>query len=185
MKYRILFFSLLAAGTLACSGATADSIAVVNYQQILHDSSAGKSVKEQLDVKQKAFQAEMSRKEDELNKEQESLAQQKAVLSPEAFDKKVKAFRMKTTSAQRDVQTKRNALDNAFLSASNDIQRAVLDIVGKMSKQRGYTIVVPTSQLIYADPKLDITSDVLSQLNATLPKVTVSFKAPSAEKNDE
>jgi outer membrane protein len=181
MKFRFLLASLLAAGFFVSPQAQAEtSVATINYQQILHDSKAGKSVKDQLDAKQKSFQSEMSKKEDELNREQEKLGQQRAVLSPEAFEKKAKEFRAKTNAAQRDVQTKRAALDNALLSASNDIQKAVLDIVSKIAKEKGYTLVVPTSQLLYADPKMDITSEVLSQLNATLPRVDVSFKAPSA-----
>ena len=62
----------------------------------------------------------------------------------------------------------------------------MLNIVGKLSKQKGYSVVLPTSQLLYADPKLDITNDVLSELNSTLPKVSVSFKAaPSSSNKDE
>jgi outer membrane protein len=181
MKLRLTLLSILAAATLTAAQASAETIAVINYQQILHDSTAGKSVKDQLDAKQKAFQSEMSKKEDELNKEQENLAQQRAVLSPDAFEKKAKEFRAKTNAAQRDVQAKHNALDGALFSASNEIQKTVLEIVGKMAKERGYTVVLPTSQLLYADPKLDITADVLSKLNATLPKVSVSFKAPAKD----
>ena len=80
----------------------------------------------------------------------------------------------------RRTQTKRAALDNALFGASNEIQKKVLDIVSSIAKQRGYTLVLPSSQLLYADPKLDITADVLSQLNSALPKVNVSFKAPAA-----
>lgn len=186
MKFRLTLLSLITAGALVTTQASAETIAVINYQQILHDSNAGKSVKEQLDSKQHAFQTEMSKKEEALNKEQEALAQQRAVLSPDAFEKKAKDFRAKTTAAQKDVQAKRAALDNALFTATNEIQKTVLDIVGKISKEKGYSLVLPTSQLLYADPKLDITNDVLTQLNSTLPKVNVSFKAPAETgKNEE
>jgi outer membrane protein len=186
MKPRLILLSLIAAAALTASQAAADTLAVINYQQILHDSSAGKSAKDQLEAKQKVFQNEMSKKEDELNKEQEKLFQQRAVLSQEAFEKKAKEFRLKTNAAQKEVQEKKGALDNALFSATNEIQKTVIDIVGKMAKERNYTLVVPTSQLLYADPKLDITADVLKQLNATMPSITLSFKNPaSAGRDDE
>lgn len=181
MKLRNAFLILCAAAVLAAGEArAADTVAVINYQQILHDSSAGKSVKEQLDAKQRSFQAEMSKKEDDLNKKQEKLAQERAVLSPDAFEKKAKEFRAEANAAQHDVKAKSGELENALFTATNDIQKTVLDIVSKIAKQRGYTLVLPTSQLLYADSKLDITNDVLNQLNATLPKVNVSFKAPAS-----
>jgi Skp family chaperone for outer membrane proteins len=186
MKLRLILLSVIAAGSFAAAQANADTIAIINYQKILHESSAGKSVKEQLDAKEKTFQSEMSKKEDELNKEQEKLSQQRAVLSPDAFEKKAKEFRAKTNAAQREVQSKKGALDNALFSASNDIQKAVGDIVANMAKSKGYTMVIPVSQLLYADAKLDITNEVLTQLNSTLPKVTLNFNAAAASgKGDE
>jgi Skp family chaperone for outer membrane proteins len=175
-----MFLSLLAAASFTVSQASAETIAVINFQQILHDSSAGKSVKEQLDAKQKTYQAEMSKKENELNKESENLAQQRAVLSPDAFEKKAKEFRAKTNDAQKEVQIKHNELDYALNSSLGEIQKTVLEIVANMAKQHGYSLVLPSSQLLYADSKLDITNEVLSQLNAKLPKVNVSFTLPAS-----
>jgi len=187
MKPRLTFITLIAAITLAATGASAaESIAFVNVQQILKESTAAKSVNDQLDSKRKAIQAEMSKKEAKFSKEQESLSQQKAVLSPDAFAKKAKEFRASVDAAQKDAQDQRHAFDNASNNASFQIEKQLLDIVGKLSKERGYTVVLPTSQLLYADPKLDITTEVLSQLNATLPNVTVSFdKRASSGKQEE
>lgn len=185
MKLRLILLTLIAACAMASSQASADTIAYVNIDLIMHDSSAGKSVKEQLDTKRQSFKTEMSRKENELNKEQESLAQQRAVLSPDAFEKKAKAFRAKANAAQKDVEAKGNELNSAVNSSLGQIQKAVFEIVSKISKDKGYSVIIPTSALLYADPKLDITNEVMTQLNATLPKVTVNFKAPAASGKDD
>ena len=190
MKLRSLIFSTILAGSLFANANAADvsnsssnSVAFVNVQEVMRDSTAAKSVKSQLDDKQKSFQAELSKKEDALHKEEESLGKQKSVLSPDAFSKKVKEFQAKANAAQKDVQGKKAELDNAFSSALGEIQKSVLDITSSVAKEKGYTVVVQASSLLYADPKLDITKDVLAKLNAALPKVTVSFK--SAASNDE
>ena len=64
--------------TMACS-ATGDavaadsSIAVLNIQEIMRQSKAAQSVRDQLEKKQKQFQQEMSAKEEALQKEDQEL----------------------------------------------------------------------------------------------------------------
>src|SRR6185369_13302394 len=159
----------------------AESIAYVNIQEIMRDSTAAKSVKEQLESKQKTYQSEMTKKEEALQKEDQELSKQRSVLSPEAFEKKAKEFKAKATSAQKDAQAKRDELYNASSGSLSEIQKTVFEIVSKIAKEKGYNIVIPSSELLYADSKLDITSDVLSKLNSTLPKVKVKFNGKGEE----
>lgn len=169
------FMAAAAFGATAQAQTATTKIAVVNIQEIMRDSTAAKSVREQLDSKQKAYRAEMEKQETSLRKEEQELAKQRSVLAADAFEKKLREFQTKFTSAQKDVQTKKGALDNAFGQALNDIQKAVYDIVSGLAKERGYTVVVPTSQLLYAEPGLDISKEVLEKLNKQLPKVSVKF----------
>ncbi len=155
--------------------AAESKIAILNIQQIMKDSTAAKSVRDQLDAKRKSFESEMAKKEEDLRKEDQDLSKQRSVLAPEAFEKKLKDFREKASVAQRDVAAKRSQLDNAFTNAVNDIQKVVTDIVTQLAKDKGYSLVVPTSQLVWADPALDISKEVLTQLNQKLSKVTVKF----------
>ena len=159
------------------------TIAVVNIQQVMKDSTAAKSVREQLETKQKSFQANISKKEEALQKEDQELGKQKSVLSKDAFEEKVKAFRTKATEAQKDVQSKKALLDSAFERSLNDIQKSVTDIIADIAKEKGFAIAVPTSQILYAAPNLDISAEVLEKLNKKLPKLDVKFDA-SAEKDD-
>lgn len=185
MKFSTLFSGVVASIALAASASMAApaagvTIATVNIQEIMHDSTAAQSIKEQLDTKQKSFQAEMTKKEAQFNADEQELRKQRSVLAPEAFEKKFKAFKAKETAAQKEVQSKRAELDNAFSSSLAEIQKAVFDIVGAMAKEKGYIAVMPASQILWSDPSLDITKDVLAKLNTTLPKVAVTFK-PVAE----
>lgn len=155
---------------------TAPSIAVVNIQQIMRESTAAKSVREQLESKQKAFQAEITKKEEALQKEDQELAKQQSVLSKEAFAEKAKAFRAKATEVQKEVQSKKALLDSAFERSLNDIQKAVNEVIAGLAKEKGFTLALPTSQVLYADDKMDISKEVLSRLNAKLPKLDVKFE---------
>jgi outer membrane protein len=184
------FYSLLA-GLVACIffAATpvqaANIIAVINTQELMQKSTAALSIKEQVDAKQKTFQTEMTKKEEQLNNEEQELRKQRSVLSPEAFEKKVKAFKTKAAAAQKEVQAKRAELDNAISTAFSQIQKAVFDITAQIAKEKGYIAVMPAVQFTWFDPSLDVTSDVITKLNSTLPKITVVFKAVASEDKAE
>ena len=155
-------------------------IAVVNIQQIMRDSTAAQNVREQLESKQKSFQAELSKKEEALQKEDQDLAKKRSVLSKPAFDEKAAKFRAKATEVQKEVQSKKAMLDGAFEHALGDIQKTVTDVIADLAKEKGFSVAVPTSQILYADTKLDISSEVLSRLNKKLPKLEVKFDESAA-----
>jgi Skp family chaperone for outer membrane proteins len=183
-----MFFTLLATTALAFSQPAfsedgKQSIAVVNIQQVMKDSTAAKTVREQLESKQKSFQAAITKKEESLQKEDQELGKQKSVLSKSAFEEKARAFRAKATDVQKDVQSKKAMLDSAFEHSLNDIQKVVTDIISDLSKEKGFVIAVPTSQILYADKSLDISNDVLERLNKKLPKLDVKFEAPADNKD--
>ncbi len=185
-----LFYSLLitAAFTFSTPAFAEDakqSIAVVNIQQIMKDSTAAKTVREQLESKQKSFQATITKKEEELQKEDQELGKQKSVLSKDAFEQKARAFRTKATDVQKDVQLKKATLDGAFEHSLNDIQKVVTEIIADIAKEKGFTIAVPTSQILYADKNLDISAEVLDRLNKKLPKLDVKFDAPASDSADK
>ena len=152
-------------------------IATVDIQKIMKESTAYQDVSDQLDRKQKSFQAEISKKEDQLQKENQKLGHERSVLSKDAFEKKAEAFRTKATEAQKEVQSRKALLNSAFERSMGDIQKAVNDIVADLAKEKGFIMAVPTSETLYADPKLDISDEVVKRLNEKLPKIKVSFDA--------
>ncbi|MDX1974343.1 MAG: OmpH family outer membrane protein [Rickettsiales bacterium] len=191
MKTKLLIATLAA---LACGASTAvyaadaapatTNIAVVNVQKVMGASTAAKSVREQIESKQKAFQTDISKKVDALQKEKQEIGKQQSVLSKAAFEEKARAFSVKETEVQKEVQSKKSMLDNGFERALSEIQKATVDIVAELSKEKNFILAVPTSQILYADNKLDISDEVIDRLNKKLPKVDVKFdaKEPKADK---
>ncbi len=170
--------SLSLALAFAATAAHAADVAVaaVNTQDILNKSTAAQSLKSQAEAKGKEFQASLKAKSDALNKEEAELAKQRSVLAQDAFEAKVKAFRTKATDAQKDAQDKKASIDKALNKGFAEIQKSFLEIVSGIAKTKGYKAVVTTNALAFMDPSIDISEEVLTQLNAKLPKVTVKFE---------
>lgn len=169
--------ALTAATAVALSTtAHAAEFATVNTQEILNKSTAAQSLKTQAEAKVKEFQAALKTKSDALSKEEADLAKQRSVMKQEAFEEKAKAFRAKATEAQKDAQDKKAAIDKALSTGFAEIQKTFLDIAAGIAKEKGYKAIVTFSALAYADPSIDISEEVLKQLNAKLPKVTLKFE---------
>lgn len=180
MKRSYLYLSAMVLALACTPAAHAEGglIAVVNVQQIMQDSAAAKSATTQLKDKQKSFQDEIKKKDDALQKEEKELVKQKDALSQEAFEKKAHAFRNKVTDVQKEVQSKKALLDNAYGRALGEIQKVTSEIIADLAKEKGFSVAIPTSQLLYADNKIDISAEVLERLNKKLPKLNVKFEAP-------
>lgn len=161
--------------TLAPVAAWAQDIVTINIQTILRDSAAAKSAKTQIDSKRGQYQSELKKIEEKLRKEDQSLAEKRSILSPEALEQEKRKFAQQVTEAQKDVQEKRERLGEAYNEAVGEIQESVMKIVEKMAKDRGFKVVIPTNNLVYATSDLDITKEVLTQLDKDLPKVDIKF----------
>jgi Skp family chaperone for outer membrane proteins len=172
---RPLLFTLALALSLASPAFAETTVGVVNIQKIMRDSKAANSVRTQLKEKQKAFQIELDSKEKALMAEDQSLVKQSSTVDKAAFEQKVKDFRTKAAGAQREVQTKKVQLDKAFAGALEQIQGNVLTIVKEVAAEKKLTLVVTSSQVLYADGSLDITSEVQQRLDTKLPNVKVNF----------
>lgn len=173
-----VFLSLVAltlATVFAVPAHAETAIGVVNITKIMAESSAAKSIRDQLQSKQKAFQSELDNKEKALLKEDQELSKQQPNMEKAAFEQKVKDFRAKAAAAQREIQNKKAQLDKAFAGALEQIQTNVVNITQEVAKEKKLNIVVSASQVLYADSALDVTPDVLSRLNKKLPSVSLKF----------
>lgn len=151
------------------------TVGVVNTQKIMRDSKAAQSVRSQLQAKQKAFQADLDAKEKQLLAEDQALVKQRSTMEQAAFEQKVKDFRTKAASAQREVQQKKLAVDKALATSLENIQKTVLDITKQVAAEKKISLVLSSAQVLHAEASLDITEEVLKRLNQKLPTVSVNF----------
>jgi outer membrane protein len=170
-----LLATFVIATALTGTAAADSSIGVVNTQKIMRDSKAAQSVRSQLQSKQKAFQSELDAKEKQLLSEDQALVKQRSTMEQAAFEQKVKDFRAKAAVAQREVQAKKLQVDKALASSLESIQETVLEIVKEVAAEKKMTTVLSAGQVLYAEPALDITDEVLNRLNKKLPNVAVKF----------
>ncbi|MGH6896686.1 MAG: OmpH family outer membrane protein [Geminicoccaceae bacterium] len=147
---------------------------VIDYQRILREAAAARSIRAQIEARRQVYQEEVSREEQRLHEEDKEFARQRSVLSPEAFAEKRRQFEQDVADVQRLVQERRRELDRLSAAALNEVKQALIEIVTSMAEERGFNLVLPSSELLFFARTLDLTEEVLAELDARLPEVQLS-----------
>lgn len=157
---------------------------VVDYQRILRDAKAAQAIRAQIDTRRKALQDQFAKEEKRLFDADKELAKQRGVLSPEAFAEKRKAFEEDVVRVQRQAQQRRRQLDQVASIALGEVRNAMVEIVGELAEQRKFNIVLPSSAVLLFSPSIDLTDEVMIQLDKRLPTVKVPEKPPEPAKKN-
>ena len=173
------FCLLLAAGaapTLAVEQMPPAVAAVIDYQRVLREAKAAKSIRDQIETRRKLYQDQIAKEEQKLNDADKELAKQRAVLSADAFKDKREEFQKKVAGVQRMVQERRRTLDQTSAAALNQVRNAMIEVVSVLSAERGFNLVMPSSAVLLFSPKIDLTVEVIKRLDGKLPNVKVPEK---------
>ena len=147
--------------------------AVIDYQRILKEAKAARSIREQIEARRKTYQDEISGEEQRLREADQAFAKQSSIMSPEARAEKRREFEKEVVEVQRLVQERRSELDRASAMALNEVKKVLIEIVTGMAQEHGFNLVLPSSGVLFFSRKLDLTEDVLAKLDARLPHVDV------------
>lgn len=158
------------------------AIGIVDVQKILRDSQASRSLRPQIEKLRKNYQSSVRKREAELRKASQELQRQRAILSPQAFAKRRNTYEEKARKAQVDFQQRKRQLDNAYGAAMRVIQKSMVVAAAKVAEERSFDIVLPKSLVLLADQNLDITGEVLSRIDKSLPSVKLEPVEPAESK---
>lgn len=147
--------------------------AVIDYQRILRDAAAARSIRGQIEVRRKAYQEEISKEEQRLHEADKEFAKQRSLLTAEAFTEKRREFEQEVAEVQRLVQERRRELDNVAAVALNQVKEALIEVVTSIADERGFNLVLPSSEVLFFARRIDLTEEVLAKLDSRLPDVRV------------
>ena len=187
LKYRQMALAMLALVVLAPADApialaeTAQpaaqqiplSIAVIDIQQILRDSTAAKAVRAQVDKQKDVYQAQIAQQENALRDADKKLAEQRATLSADDFAKKRDQLGQQMDQLRQNSEKLKQQLEDAFNAGMGQVSQALAGVLTDIAKQRNLTLVLDKRAVPLSANGFDITADALKALNAKLPTVTI------------
>lgn len=174
----ILGLLLLGSGCMSSSPATPQksaspiSIGVVDTQWLLKESKLGKQVTETLNAFMKDRQTLIELEQKELRNLESQLLRQGSVLSPTArqqredqFRQRMGEYQQKVANMNQEVQAKQGQLFSEF---RENVDVACQDL----AQRKGLALIVEkgaNTTTRYHEPSLDISKDVLAELNQRNP----------------
>jgi outer membrane protein len=165
---------------------TTSHFAVIDVQRILQESLAARSVQKQLETQRAKFQAEIAAREQDLHASDTALKEARNSRADESLGEREQQLRQKFLSVERDVQNRRHALDQGFSKAMDQVRETLLAVVQNVAKANKAEAVLLKQQVLWHDPKLDITDEVLKQLNTQMTHVPVKIDlTPPATQQSE
>ena len=97
--------------------------------------------------------------------------QQKKLITPEEYKKKVIDLRTKVTSLQKNRNNSLQKISKQRAKAKKELLKALNPIIKEYMQEKNIRMVLNKKNLIVADEKLDITNDILNLLNAKIKSV--------------
>lgn len=143
----------------------------IDFQKILNVSSAGK--KAQTELKNRLDQSikKFNKTQKDLQEQEKNIIQQKKLITPEEYKKKVIDLRTKVTSLQKNRNNSLQKISKQRAKAKKELLKALNPIIKEYMQEKNIRMVLNKKNLIVADEKLDITNDILNLLNAKIKSV--------------
>lgn len=163
------------AGAMAADAVKPTVIAIVDVQRILQESKAAKSVQTQIEGQRSKFQTQIGAEEKELREAEQKLATMREAGPTKEFADQEQKLRQRFMTVERHVQARRKALDQAYTESMTSVRQNIIDIVEKVSRERGVNLAIVKQQVIWNDQAIDITAEVLTRLNQKVPHIQVNI----------
>ncbi len=153
-------------------------IVMVDMQQLVYNSKAGKGVQGQMDKQRQIFSKEVAQQEDELQKARAELERQRTTLPPDQFEAKGRQFQARLQELDRSVQAKQKAWQAVYSEAMNKVEEGALQVVAEIAAEHQANLVIQKAAVIFGKDGFDITADAMQRLDQRLPAVTVNQPKP-------
>jgi Skp family chaperone for outer membrane proteins len=148
--------------------------AVVDYQRILQEAAASKSIAAQMDVRRKAYHEEIEQQQQDLLEAERELAKQRSVLSQDAVNARQQELEQEVQALRDLTEKRRQQLELVSAEAVSQVEVALFEVLTNLAEDRGLNVILPTSQVLFFSRQIDLTDEVLSQLDAKLSEVQVT-----------
>ena len=137
----------------------------------MQESNEGKRQDASLQKKQADMVNELKKKDQELKDMQSDLEKQSLMLSADAKESRVAEFEKKKREYDRRVNEAREDLQIAARDARIAMLNIISGVVDKIAKQKKYDLITEKSNggVLYAIDSLDITNEVIAELNKVKP----------------
>ena len=160
---------------VSCTAAKAQDLKIgyIDSERIFKEYQGTQEAQEQFDRDVEAWRKEAEQSETELEELRKELESQRLLLSQAALDEKERSLQAKVSEYERFIQsvwgpTGKIAERNAELT--KPIIEKIRTVLDKLGQEQGYSLIFDAADgnIVYGEKALDLTDQVLTELNKEL-----------------
>jgi outer membrane protein len=171
-KYGLLFLVSFFSFFWFASADAADvaKIGVLNMQRVLSTSDAGKAAQAEIKTQRDKMLQDLKVKGAEIDALGKQFERESMVMSKEKREEKEREYRIRINdfkTLEKKYNTQSQDLQKRLL---NEIVKDVAALVKEIGKNEGYLLIVRREGVVYSPDSIDITDELIKQMNASFAK---------------
>tara|TARA_Y100000590_G_scaffold203215_1_gene230580 strand:+ start:1784 stop:2308 length:525 start_codon:yes stop_codon:yes gene_type:complete len=151
-----------------------DKIAYIDIDYIVKNSLAGKSITEIIEKNNQINIKKFNDIETKLKSEEKEIIAQRNILNEEEFQKKINILKEKINDYRNQKKNEINNLNNQRFKLTKKLLDELNPLLANYSTEKSLAMIVDKKSIVIGKKNLDITNDILKQLNNTLKNVEVN-----------
>ena len=129
-------------------------------------TNEGQSLRGQLERQMQAREAELTRRQEELATFAQEIETGFELLTPQAQAEKVQEYQQRVQELQTLYEQYQREVATAEMQGTSQIGERLIDVIAEIAQERGYTLVIEKSALLYGLPADEFTQEVIDRYNA-------------------
>lgn len=150
-------------------------VGVIDFQRVVKESAAGKSVRQQIDARRAKFQAEIRTIQQELETARSALAARPTETPDGEYARKREEMRKRVGELQSMLQNRKRELDDMFNYGMRQIDLSLIEVLKELAEERRINLILNAGRgrglVLFAENRIVITEEALRRLDARLPEV--------------
>ena len=156
----------------------AAAVAVVDTDRISRECTACRAAATQLQTQETTLRTRAQQLQTQLSTQGQPLQTAVSALNGKqpdaALQQRITAYQTLERNAQQELANGQRNLQSTQVNVSQQIGARLRPIIATVAQARGANVAVEAGSTLFVAPALDITNEVLTQLNQQLPSVSVT-----------
>ena len=151
-------------------------VAIIDINHVLQVSEPNKKAEENVKALLKTKVDELNKRGDALLVEKEALDKQRAILSPDAYQKKLSELNVQRQNLQREFQVINGKMNEVLVGIRLRFREIIIRLAADVSKEKGVNLGIDRAKTVFFNPGMDITEEVLARFNEANPTVDIKLE---------
>ena len=148
-------------------------IVYLNVDKIMQYSSAGKSIKKQLENIYNKNLEKFKISDEILKTKEKKIIAQKNILSQEDFEKEISSLRSEIVKFQKEQVKARDNLNKLRIGASNKLIVELSPILKEYAENNSISLILQKKNIVMGKKEIEITDEILSIANKKIKEIKI------------